>query len=181
MSTRFATLVVSIAAICIGICGVSQASAAGLVAPRGTCPETRRGAAAEEATMLCLTNYARVQAGEGPLEPAAALEDSASDKAEDILRCDTFSHFACGREFTYWIQASGYMSTECWHVGENLAWGTGEYGSVTSIFRAWLRSTEHRENLLDAAFTQVGIDRRVGSLEGEHGAHVWAQQFGSHC
>jgi uncharacterized protein YkwD len=173
--------VVSIAAICIGACGVSQASAAGLVPPRGTCPEAPRGAAAEEATMLCLTNYARAQAGEAPLEPAPALEDSAGQKAEDILRCDSFSHFACGREFTYWIRATGYMSTECWHVGENLAWGTGVYGSVAAIFRAWLRSTEHRENLLDAEFTQVGIDRRVGSLEGEHGAHVWAQQFGSHC
>jgi uncharacterized protein YkwD len=170
-------------AICSVACSVDASSAAaGLVAPSRSCPEARfGGAAAEESTMLCLTNYARAQAGEVPLEPAAALQGSASEKAEDILRCDSFSHYACGREFSYWIRASGYMSTECWHVGENLAWGTGEYGTVASIFRAWLRSPEHRENLLDAEFTQVGIDLQVGSLEGERGAHVWAQQFGSHC
>ncbi len=131
--------------------------------------------------MLCLTNYARAQAGETALEPAVALQDSAAEKAEDIINCDSFSHFACGREFNYWIRASGYLSTDCWHVGENLAWGTGSFGTVSSIFRAWLRSTEHRENLLDARFTQVGIDLRVGSLEGERGAHIWAQAFGAHC
>lgn len=181
MSTRFA-LFFAVAAICIGACGAANAAAAGLVAPPGTCPETAvGGATAEEATMLCLTNYARAQAGEGALEPVVALQDSASEKAEDIIRCDSFSHFACGREFSYWIRANGYMSTACWHVGENLAWGTGSYGTVSSIFRAWLRSTEHRENLLDANFTQVGIDLRVGRLEGERGARVWAQQFGSHC
>jgi uncharacterized protein YkwD len=180
VTARFATFA-AIAAICIAACGASNAAAAGLVAPRGTCPEAALSTAAEEATMLCLTNYARAQAGEGPLEPALALEDSASEKAEDILNCDSFSHFACGREFSYWIRASGYMSTACWHVGENLAWGTGRYGTVSSIFRAWLRSTEHRENLLDSGFTEVGIDLRVGNLEGERGARIWTQAFGSHC
>ena len=183
MTARFATLILALAAFCTVACSsVPAASAAGLLAPRGSCPEARRGnPAAEEATMLCLTNYARAQVGEVALEPAAALQGSASEKTEDILRCDSFSHNACGREFSYWIRASGYMSSECWRVGENLAWGTGEYGTVSSIFRAWLRSPEHRENLLDADYTQVGIDLQVGDLEGERGAHVWTQQFGSHC
>jgi len=179
---RFATLLAALVSVCIVACAsAAGASAAGLVAPPGTCPEPRGDTAAEEATMLCLTNYARAQAGESPLESAPVLQDSAAEKAEDIVNCDSFSHFACGREFTYWIRANGYMSTDCWHVGENLAWGTGNYGTVSSIFRAWLRSTEHRENLLDARFTQVGIDLRVGRLEGERGAHIWAQAFGAHC
>ena len=121
--------------------------------------------------MLCLTNYARTR----------MLDISAWHKSGDILRCDSFSHYACGREFSYWIRASGYMATPCWRVGENLAWGSGRYGTVASIFRAWLRSPEHRENLLDAEFTQVGIDLAVGSLEGASGAHIWTQQFGSQC
>ena len=182
MKPCLATLITALAAICTAACiGTPGAHATGLVAPPGACPEAAGGAVAEEATMLCLTNYARGQAGEAPLESAPVLQDSAAEKAEDIVNCDSFSHFACGREFTYWIRANGYMSTDCWHVGENLAWGTGNYGTVSSIFRAWLRSTGHRENLLDARFTQVGIDLRVGRLEGQRGAHVWAQAFGSHC
>ena len=130
--------------------------------------------------MLCLTNFARSQYGEGQLEEIGELEESAGEKAQDILRCDSFSHSACGREFSYWIRATGYMSAQCWRVGENLAWGTGGYGSVASIFRAWLRSPEHRANIL-GNFSQVGIDLSVGRLEGDSGVHVWAAHFGSHC
>ena len=140
MKTRILLLALASALICTAACGATQAAAAGLMAPAGTCAAAPRGAVAEEATMLCLTNYARAQSGDPALEPAVALQDSASEKAEDIVRCDTFSHYACGREFTYWIRANGYLSSACWHVGENLAWGTGEYGTVNSIFRAWLRS-----------------------------------------
>lgn len=159
----------------------SAASAAGLMAPSSVCPPTKLSASteAQEQAMLCLTNYARAQYGEGQLEEAGELEESAAEKAEDIFRCDSFSHFACGREFSYWIRATGYMSG-CWRVGENLAWGTGEYGSVSSIFRAWLRSPEHRANIL-GDYAQIGISLDTGSLEGHERTRVWAQYFGLHC
>lgn len=130
--------------------------------------------------MLCLTNYARGQVGEAPLEATPQLEESAADKAADVISCDSFSHTACGREFTYWMRATGYLSTECWRAGENLAWGAGEYGTVASIFRAWLRSPTHRANVL-GDFTQIGIDLQVGPLSGRKNVHVWAQHFGTHC
>ena len=129
--------------------------------------------------MLCLTNYARAQIGATQLEETPELEQSAADKAGDILRCDSFSHYACGREFTYWMKATGYLSAECWRAGENLAWGAGEYGTVTSIFRAWLRSPAHRANLL-GEYTQIGINLKVGELEGTRGVHIWTQHFGAH-
>jgi uncharacterized protein YkwD len=161
----------------------ASASAANLVAPTSACPNQERldaPAAVQEQAMLCMTNYARAQSGEAALSEDATLVESARDKARDILACDSFSHTACGREFTYWMRETGYMSVECWRVGENLAWGAGEYGSVRSIFRAWLRSPEHRENIL-ADFDQTGIDLRTGTLEGTASTHVWAQHFGSRC
>lgn len=166
----------------LGFAAFASAATAGLVAPASACPQSKLDAPleAQEQAMLCLTNYARAQAGLTQLEPAAQLEESAADKSADILQCDSFSHSACGREFTYWIRATGYLSAECWHAGENLAWGAGEYGTVSSIFRAWLRSPEHRENLL-GNYTQIGIDLRVGKLEGSRGVHVWTQHFGLHC
>jgi uncharacterized protein YkwD len=161
----------------------TAASAASLLAPTSVCPDQEQldaPAAAQEQAMLCMTNYARAQSGETALVEDATLVESARDKARDILACDSFSHTACGREFTYWMREAGYMSVECWRVGENLAWGAGEYGSVRSIFRAWLRSPEHRANLL-ADFDQTGIDLRTGTLGGTAGTHVWAQHFGSRC
>jgi uncharacterized protein YkwD len=130
--------------------------------------------------MLCMTNFARAQSGEVELEATAALAESARDKSRDIFECDSFSHYACGREFTYWMRATGYLSAQCWKVGENLAFGNGEYGSVRSIFRAWMRSPEHRANIL-GEFSQVGIDLQTGTLSGSERTSVWTQHFGSHC
>ncbi len=162
----------------------ASSPAAGLIAPPSACPNQTSPAASatvQEEAMLCMANYARAQAGEQALEPSGPLEESARDKARDILSCDTFSHDACGREFTYWMRENGYTEAPCWRLGENLAWGAGEYGTVRSIFRAWMRSPEHRANLL-GDFTQTGIDLRTGELGGVAGTRVWTEHFGdSNC
>jgi uncharacterized protein YkwD len=154
-----------------------------LIAPESACPDQESidaPAEAQESTMRCMIDYARAEAGISSLADADELKQSAADKAGDILNCDSFSHFACGRDFTYWMRETGYISSQCWRVGENLAWGVGEYGTVRSIFRAWMSSPGHRENILDD-FTQSGISLRLGTLAGQTGTHVWAQHFGSHC
>lgn len=168
--------------VMIASSSTALAARASIVAPAAACPQVKLDAppTAQEEAMLCLTNYARTQIGEAPLEAAPQLEESAADKAADVISCDSFSHTACGREFTYWMRATGYLSAECWRAGENLAWGAGEYGTVTSIFRAWLRSPTHRANVL-GDFAQIGIDVQIGTLDGRRGVHVWAQHFGTHC
>jgi uncharacterized protein YkwD len=155
----------------------------GLIAPVSACPgqeDLGAPAAGQEQAMECMVNFARRQAGLGELGDAGALAQSARDKALDIFSCDSFSHYACGREFTYWMKETGYMSTPCWRVGENLAWGTGEYSTVRSIFTAWMRSPDHRANVL-GDFDETGLSLQVGTLEGNPGTRVWAEHFGSHC
>jgi uncharacterized protein YkwD len=154
-----------------------------LIAPTAVCAnQTDPGApvSAQERAMRCMTNYARSRVGRGPLGDAAQLDRSARNKSADMIRCDSFGHGACGRQFTYWLQRVGYIPARCWRAGENLAWGTGELGSVRAIFRAWIRSPGHRENIL-GRYSQVGIGLLVGSLAGHSNAHVWTQHFGSHC
>jgi len=152
-----------------------------LIASAAACPdEGGSSIEARERAMLCMTNYARAGVGLGELAEVEELDSSAAGKAADVLRCDQFSHFACGREFTYWIRAAGYIGEGCWHAGENLAWGTGEYGSVRAIFRAWMDSPTHRQNIL-GEYDQVGIGLSTGNLEGHAGAQVWAAHFGSRC
>jgi uncharacterized protein YkwD len=154
-----------------------------LVAPTSVCPnQTDLGdpAGVQEQAMRCMTNFARAHTGLGDLGDAAGLDRSAAEKNRDIIRCDSFSHYACGRQFTYWMQRSGYLAARCWRAGENIAWGTDREGDVRSIFIAWLHSPEHRANLL-GRYSQIGISLSVGNLEGHRGAHVWTQDFGSHC
>ena len=79
------------------------------------------------------------------------------------------------------IRATGYIpSVGTWTVGENLAWGTGEEGSVREIFRAWMRSPGHRQNIL-GGYSQIGVGVEVGTLAGRAETYVWTQHFGSHC
>ncbi|HEX6666453.1 MAG TPA: CAP domain-containing protein [Solirubrobacterales bacterium] len=154
-----------------------------LVAPAVTCPgQTGLDApvAAQEEAMRCMTNFARAGSGLPPFSDSALLDGSAAAKAGDVLECDDFSHFACGREFTYWIQQGGYFGESCWRAGENLAWGAGEFGTVRSIFEAWMASPAHRANIV-GKYTEMGIALELGDLEGHRGAHVWAVHFGSHC
>jgi len=154
-----------------------------LVAPTSVCPnQTDLGdsASVQEQAMRCMTNFARHHDRLGQFGNAAALDHSANRKTDDILRCDSFSHYACGRNFTYWMRRSGYLASRCWRAGENIAWGTEGEATVRSIFVAWLHSPEHRANLL-GRYSQVGIALSVGTLEGHRGAHVWTQDFGSHC
>jgi uncharacterized protein YkwD len=154
-----------------------------LVAPPAACPGQEAlgaPAAAQEEAMACMVDFARRGAGLNQLSSTPALAQSAEDKSLDVLRCDEFSHFACGREFTYWMEETGYTSAPCWRVGENLAWGSGEYGTVRSIFVAWMRSPTHRANVL-GDFEESGLSLAVGTLEGLPDTHVWAEHFGSHC
>jgi uncharacterized protein YkwD len=132
---------------------------------------------AQEETMLCLVNGARRSRGLGPLGAPASLTRAAARKSADILRCDEFSHEACGREFTYWIERAGYHGCR---EGENIAYGSGSYATPRSIFQMWMRSSGHRENIL-GPYEDIGIGLQVGALEGTGGAHVWTQEFGSPC
>lgn len=154
-----------------------------LIAPTSACPHQNDQSlrvAEQERAMRCMTNFARARAGLSALGEATELDRSAAAKAGDIVRCDSFSHEACGRGFTYWIGRVGYLRARCWRAGENLAWGTGRAGDVRAIFRAWIHSAEHRANIL-GEYGQLGIALTVGRLDGHASAHVWTQHFGSHC
>lgn len=154
-----------------------------LIAPATACPNQANASASpatQEQSMRCMTDFARARAGMGALEDSEQLDLSAAEKGTDVLSCDSFSHTACNRDFTYWIRQSGYVSESCWHVGENLAWGTGAYGTVRSIFQAWMRSPAHRHNIL-GDYKDLGLNLQTGELGGLSGADVWTAHFGSHC
>jgi uncharacterized protein YkwD len=155
----------------------ATATGRGAVASRAGCPGQGNASAptaAQERTMLCLVNNARHARGLAPLATPTSLTRAADRKSGDVIRCDEFSHEACGREFTYWMNHFGYHG--CLE-GENLAWGSGPYATPLSIFQMWMHSQGHRENIL-GPYEDTGIGLRVGTLEGNSGAHVWTEEFG---
>jgi len=155
----------------------------GLIAPAEDCPgqyDLEAPDGVQSQAMLCLMNHARTASGLPSLIDAGELDWSADTKARDILRCGSFSHYACGRDFTHWISESGYLASRCWRAGENLGWGVGEQATARSIFISLMHSTPHRRNIL-GRFDRIGIGLRVGRLGSLEGAHVWVLHFGTHC
>lgn len=187
MRKRFSYLVLAMVVALISLVFVAGASAHSFpfrgeeVAPPSVCPgqaATNLSAEQQAAVMLCMTNYARGVNGMSPLSLSRQLGRAAEQKSADIVGCDEFSHEACGRPFSFWIQRYGYLKG-CWRAAENIAWGTGAYATVGSIFTAWLESPEHHANIL-GPYREIGIGLRDGGLEGNEDAAVWTQDFGSH-
>jgi uncharacterized protein YkwD len=169
-----------IAAIALAAAGLLTfvGARAGTAASASPCPfegAADASTSTQEKAMLCLVNRARARRGLEPLGAPSSLVGAAERKSGDILRCDDFSHEACGREFTYWIERSGYGGCS-W--GENIAYASGGYATPRRIFGLWMRSSGHRRNIL-GRFTDIGIGLRVGDLEGSGRVHVWTQEFGS--
>lgn len=148
-----------------------------LVAPVVACPNQRKADAPIEVqvrAMICMINFARRASALAPLSAPEVLNRAAAYKADEILRCREFSNESCGRPFTYWMKRFGYLSG-CPKAGENIAFGTGSYGSPSEIFVMWMDSPGHRSNIL-GPYDEVGVGLRIGKLEGEI-AHVWADEF----
>ncbi len=180
---RTLTLILALALLA-NLALAPHASATGrLIAPPAACPgqnSLEASAEAQAQAMRCMTDFARRQASLSSLTGSAELDASARSKVLDVIDCDSFSHSACGREFTFWMRETGYIGESCWRVGENLAWGIGQEGTVRATFRAWMRSPTHRQNLL-GDYTDLGLSVEVGTLGGRDGTRVWVQHFGSRC
>lgn len=142
------------------------------------CPgqnDASASATKQERAVLCLVNGARTSRGLTALTAPPSLARAAARKSGDILRCDEFSHEACGREFTYWFDQVGYHGCR---EGENIAYASGTYATPRTIFKLWMGSSGHRENIL-GDYREIGIGLQIGRLGKVGGAHVWTQEFGS--
>jgi uncharacterized protein YkwD len=152
-----------------------------LLAPAATCPnqaDTSLAVNLQEAAMLCLVNFARERSGLARLATDPRLMDSADRKAQDLMRCQQFSHTACGRAFDFHVGAAGYRACA---TGENIAWGSGGFGTVRNRMSGWLESSGHRANILSTRYRDQGIALIRGTFSGYSGVAMWVSQFGMQC
>jgi uncharacterized protein YkwD len=91
-----------------------------------------------------------------------------------------FSHTAPGGvSMTDRIRRSGYLrSAGSWAIGENLAWGTGSFGSPRGAVQAWMNSAGHRANLLNGRFRDAGIGVALGTPTGGRSGATFTVNFG---
>ena len=106
---------------------------------------------------LCLLNEQRAQSGLAPLRSEVRLQLAAQRYVGDMVKRRFFDHVDPGGLSPQdRILMAGYPSNNAW-TGENLAYGTGPEGSPADIVDRWMHSRGHKENILRATFTEIGI------------------------
>jgi uncharacterized protein YkwD len=128
------------------------------------------GTSRAESALLKEMNRVRAAHGLPPLRCDGHLERAARSHTTRMLTSGVFRHGA----FSSRLERFDVRSRV---AGENLAWGSGPYGTARAIVDAWLASPEHRANLLRKSFTRVGVGDRVGSFQGYADAHVVTADF----
>jgi hypothetical protein len=103
-------------------------------------------------SLLKDTNAQRATADEAPLTLNPELQKAAQAKAEDMVRSNYWAHNSPdGKTPWTFITESGYSYQS---AGENLAYGFA--GAADSV-AGWMNSPEHRANILDSAYSEVGF------------------------
>jgi uncharacterized protein YkwD len=116
---------------------------------------------------LCLMNAQRAARGLGRLRSQPLLEAAAARYARLMVRQRFFDHTSPGGStMVSRIKSTTYLrDVLAWTVGENLAWGSGSMATPRATVQAWMRSADHRANLLGRSFADVGIGIAQGAPE----------------
>ena len=123
-----------------------------------------------ESRIIGAMNRVRVANGLRPLRLAAKLHAAARAHSADMIRRGYFGHGAFDRR----LNAFGVRAPV---VGENLAWGSGTYGTSASFIDLWMHSAPHRANLLRAGYRRIGIGTVSGTFQGTGGAVIAPADF----
>ena len=151
------------------------------LAPKNRCPggeDTEAPVAEQEATMLCLINWARDRRGLNELSRSPLLMRSAELKSASLVRCDEFTHPPCRNAADLEPEAVGYVRAGS-AFGENLAFGGGEAGAARPILDGWLASPRHRHNIFRANWREQAIALQEASdFAGSGDVLLWVSHFG---
>lgn len=121
-----------------------------------------------EHRVIQLVNQEREKAGLKPLRANWQASRVARHKSQDMRDNHYFSHTSpiYGSPFNMLKAYRVYYS----YAGENIAMGQT---TPEQVMKSWMSSTGHRNNILSANFTEIG----VGYAEGGTGRYYWTQTF----
>ena len=128
-------------------------------------PQISSSVTAFENEVIRLVNEIRVQNGLQALSADWELSRVARYKSQDMVDNRYFSHTSptYGTPFQM-IRAFGLSYRS---AGENIAYG---YATPQAVVNAWMNSSGHRANILNASYTRIGVG--YGSA-----GHYWTQMF----
>jgi uncharacterized protein YkwD len=108
--------------------------------------------------VLTQLNRIRSEHGLVPLAESPALDAAALQHTREMVAMGYFAH-SSSNGTPFWQRIRAYYpqaNDEYWSVGENLFWTSGP-ATATEGMRAWMASPDHRANILDPSWRQIGI------------------------
>jgi uncharacterized protein YkwD len=108
----------------------------------------------------CLLNRKRHDHGMRHLRTSGRLKKAAQRHTNRMDRRGCFDHVCPGEPSVLTrLEDVNYINggLRRWLYGENIAYGGRHYGTPRAIVRAWMHSPEHRQNILNPKFRQIGI------------------------
>ena len=147
--------------------------------PASNGPTSAQSVTELRASLLCLHNRARGRSGLGPLGEESVLHRVAQRHAAHMVSAGFMSHTTpAGTTLLERVRRVGYIEPgQGFLVGENLGYGLGEAAAPAAVFRMWMRSPEHRAEILGAEFRDVGIGAARGTPTGAEG-RTYTIEFG---
>jgi uncharacterized protein YkwD len=120
-------------------------------------PASARVPALETAIVRQL-NTVRAARGLEPLRVNASLSAAAAEHSREMAADGYFAHESADGS-SFWRRVErfyGRSTSRRWSVGENLLWSTPRLDAARAV-RLWMGSPGHRENMLSAAWRDVGV------------------------
>lgn len=124
--------------------------------------------------LLTETNQDRAEQHIGSLTLDGQLTTAAQAKADDMAAKNYWAHNAPdGTTPWKFVQDSGYRYVA---AGENLAYG---FADSDQVLKAWMNSAEHRANVLNGAYQNVGFGvARPANYQGAHDQVIVVALYG---
>jgi uncharacterized protein YkwD len=146
---------------------------ADLEATKDNLPEIR-------AAILCLHNQVRAEHELPELQDNRRLRKAALGHSRDMVANRYFEHTTPrGITMVERIRKANYVrDDEGWVLGENLAWGTGSFGTPRGAVDAWMASPGHRANLLKRSFREMGVGVVLGVPVSDAAGATYTVDFG---
>ncbi len=124
-------------------------------------------------SVLKLINQERAKQGLSVLKENSQLMKVAHDKLNDMIANHYFAHTSPqGVTPWSWYEKDGYNYQ---YAGENLAIN---FLTAENQNKAWMKSPDHRKNILNPHYLETGIAVGVGEIDGQSSI-ITVEEFGS--
>lgn len=155
---RLGVALMGCAMLFVSGCGPSAGSTPGGTQPPPSVPNippslpAHTPSPSDQNTFDSFLDTARATQARGPLQPDGRLVAAAQGHADDMSIQNYFSHVSKdGRTLGQRVSATGYRYCV---AAENIAKG---HTSMAHVFQAWMNSSGHRANILNAKMKDFGL------------------------